>query len=264
MHEYQNLLPTVFDQIAEKIFSPHYCKPVLLRTFSKDACLSDNHKTRESLSFLHPVERETFNGYTLEKRRTEYLTGRVCAKLAVQNYHASIRQIITKFEPERIAVLPGVNGRPTISHKHNRLFPGLKVSISHSQNYAVAAVSRQHCGIDIQYPSDTLLRVWEKYCTPEEDRLLHLKLPDQKQLARLAIIWAAKEAVQKNTIHNTMPGFLNIDLKAFNDTSTDNTRFYLVMQIRKGPSAHRLFHVAATLFNGYAIALSIKGNSQNA
>lgn len=264
MYEYQNLLPTIFDQIAENLFSPHYCRPVLLGILSEDACFPDNHKTRDSLYFLHPVEKETFHGYKLAKRRTEYLTGRVCAKLAIQNHHTSSRQIITQLEPEQIAVLPGANGRPTITPKDNRLLPALEISISHSRNYAVAAVSRQHCGIDIQYSSETLLRVREKYCTPKEDRLLQLELPDQKQLSRLAILWAAKEAIQKNTIHKKMPGFLDIELKELVDRSTDNIGFHLVMQINNSPSAHHIYHVAATFFNGYSIALTIKGNSQNA
>ena len=253
----------MFDQLAETLFSPHYCRPVLLRMLSEETWPPDSHKAGDSLYFLHPKERETFSGYKLAKRRAEYLTGRACAKLAIQHYCALSQQGINRLEIGQIAIFPGTDGRPVITQQPTPQIPALEISISHSRKYAVAAVSRQHCGIDIQYLSETLLRVQEKYCAPEEDRLLRLELPGHKQLARLATLWAAKEAVQKNGSHRKMPGFQDIELKELKEIPTHSSRFHLVFQV-KGHSAHHNYPVAATLFDDYALALSIKGNSQNA
>ncbi len=88
----------------------------------------------------------------------------------------------------------------------------MDISISHSGDYGAALAACSPCGIDLQLRQDSLLKVKEKYCSEAEYRLLETFLSETDTLARLALLWAAKEAAKKALSHWQMPGFLDLEI----------------------------------------------------
>jgi phosphopantetheinyl transferase len=69
-------------------------------------------------------------------------------------------------------------------------------SISHCGDYAAAIVSRSsRVGIDVEIPTDTILRIQHKFITENEREVFHLTPGTGPQLP--TIIWSVKEAVFK-------------------------------------------------------------------
>lgn len=264
MHKYHNLLPAIFNHVAEDIFSSHYSTPVLLPVCSEIDVSPLIQEREQTISLLHPKEREVLNGYKFAKRREEFLTGRICAKLAILNYFKCLNRKQVDIEPQHIQILAEDSGRPIISPQSKLQHPSPEISISHSRGYAIATASITHCGIDIQYSSNTLLRVKEKYCTPIEDQILRQSLPSQREITRMTILWAAKEAVQKSCSHKKMPGFLELELIDIKSKSSVCATYYMHLQGKQDCSFSNTYNVITTLFKDYAIALCIKEEQKNA
>lgn len=102
---------------------------------------------RLATAVLHPMERATANGFSFDKRRTEYLAGRVAAKRAVG-------RLVPDLPPTALAIVPSTHnsraGAPVVLGADGRPLP-LAVSISHSAGWAVAcATSRGEIGLDLE------------------------------------------------------------------------------------------------------------------
>lgn len=65
------------------------------------------------------------------------------------------------------------------------------ISISHSNRYAVVAVSPRQAGIDVEEPHERVMRVREKFLSPEELRFTGTSV------WRTTLAWTAKEALFK-------------------------------------------------------------------
>ena len=69
-------------------------------------------------------------------------------------------------------------------------------SISHCGDYAAAIVSRsKRVGVDIEIPTDKVLKIRHKFLHPEE--LESLDESGEERLHRLTLLWSCKEAVFK-------------------------------------------------------------------
>ena len=71
---------------------------------------------------------------------------------------------------------------------------GMHFSISHTKNFVAVIVSNKPVGVDIEYKSDRIFRITEKFMHPEE--LKTLSECSEKQKFAL-ICWCAKETVYK-------------------------------------------------------------------
>ena len=71
---------------------------------------------------------------------------------------------------------------------------GMHFSISHTKNFVAVIVSNKPVGIDIEYKSDRIFRITEKFMHPDE--LKTLSECSEKQKFAL-ICWCAKETVFK-------------------------------------------------------------------
>jgi 4'-phosphopantetheinyl transferase EntD len=80
------------------------------------------------------------------------------------------------------------NGEPYLVGSH------LHISISHTKNFVAVAVAPFRIGIDIEYTSDRVLRIQEKFLNPIELDFL-AKATDRRASALL--FWCAKEALYK-------------------------------------------------------------------
>ena len=253
----KNLFPAALRKGAIEIFGDQSMQPVLLGLLS--ATTNSEHPLPDSCSSktLHPNEIDILSGYRFPKRRSEYLTGRICAKMAIQKFIT-----LTKTHP-RPLILPEIEitntatRRPIVRiHGANTDVPKLDISIAHSGDFGVALASGSRCGIDLQRHEETLLRVKDKYCSEREHRLLETFLTDNDMITRLNILWAAKEAAKKALSYWQMPGFLDLELqelKRFTNCITLSLR----IPHAKSNQMPKEATVAAGMFGDYALAICL-------
>lgn len=162
-------------------------------------------------------EQGRFQGLHQEKRRSEWLGGRIAAKVAVLDYLRSRRSQGNNenplWKPASFPIMTTPTGRPFLAPDHSAYGGEAPyISISHSQKYALAVAAATPCGIDIQVSRTTLLRVKDRFCSPQEETTLTAHLPTLTELERLTLLWAAKEAIKKRGGNGTMPGFLDLEV----------------------------------------------------
>ncbi len=166
--------------------------------------------------YLTPLEQTCFLKFKYEKRKIEWLGGRIAAKHAVM-------RLLTPDRPHNLmnwqewCVVPDQHNRPFIeSSGKTRKNPAPYISISHSNGLAVAMAAATPCGIDIQKISSTVTRVKEKFMRPEENAILTRcrcgHIAEMDAAARLTLLWSAKEAFKKTFFLTPLPGFLELNL----------------------------------------------------
>ncbi len=93
------------------------------------------------------------------------------------------------------------NGKPFLNN-------GLYISISHSNDYAVLAISKKNIGIDIEKKQTKLQRVAPKFIGSEKAFITN-------DLVYLTKIWTAKEAIYKLKNHKGLSFKKNIHINPF-------------------------------------------------
>lgn len=206
---------------------------------------------------LSPQEFETLKAFKLPKRRSQWLTGRLCAKQAVVGYCRKYLPHLPEFYQTHIHIRNASTGRPELDGK--QLPPalhGLDISISHSGDYAIALASSAPCGIDIQQRSETLTRVRDRFCLKEEEVILQRQLPTLDSLWQLTLLWAAKEAAKKALSCHEMPGFLQFILTDIGEIKSSAFIFYF-QHDRQGLLPLVALRIAVTHFDDYALAICL-------
>ncbi len=243
----------IFDIIPQHLLAlSHRLFPSSIPTAVILPLIDLEHETAPLDQWLHEKELAQLAGYVYPKRRREWLAGRICAKQALRTFfqHSSKPPLIPEHNLCRVA--SEESGQPYFGQLPGISSPPPNLSITHSKSLAAALVCATHCGIDIQYPSEGLQRVKERFCTEEEEQRLQQSLPHLPQLSRLALLWTGKEAVKKMVSPAGIPGFQEI--KLCNITDTDNTDTLLHFSIATVQSTS-LPVVAGLLSNGYGMAL---------
>ncbi|PID77465.1 MAG: hypothetical protein CSB24_01305 [Deltaproteobacteria bacterium] len=209
MHQQARRLRSV--NIFPQEFVPEFAKvldtelaPVVISTMDTLQTLADGDG-----SFFSPDERALLDRISSEKRKNEFISGRISAKMAVGDFIGADERTY-----KQISIVNTKSGRPEARCRDAACcsFDG-KLSISHSGGYGCALAAGQHCGIDIQKKSATLERVKSRYCFEQELNILAASLPVQDRMQQLCLLWTAKEAVKKSLDHLQMPGFMNIVLR---------------------------------------------------
>ncbi|HSC52683.1 MAG TPA: 4'-phosphopantetheinyl transferase superfamily protein [Phnomibacter sp.] len=134
------------------------------------------HITEDESFFLEwvPVSRE----FTHPHKRLQHLAGRFLLQHLFPDFPLSLIQIATTRKPYL----------PQESHHF---------SISHCGNYAAAIVStRQRVGIDIEQPSERVLKIAPKFLHEQEVALLQ-PFAGSELVKRATLLWCAKEAMYK-------------------------------------------------------------------
>lgn len=235
-----------------EIFGKQSFQPVLLELLPAQMPL-----TEPIPSLLHQDEAAVLSSYRLPKRRSEYLTGRICAKIAVREL---LNQTTAPPPPEKLSAIQisnTENGRPVIYiHALKNTPLKMDISISHSGDYGAALAAGSPCGIDLQLRQDSLLKVKEKYCSDAENRLLETFLSKTGTLTRLALLWAAKEAAKKTLSHWQMPGFLDLEM-----SDIKNFTHYTVLTLHVINIKNQLMppkvKVIAGMFKEHALAICL-------
>ncbi len=207
-------------------------------------------------AILHQKEIITLNGYRLPKRRAEFLSGRIAAKMALKRFLASGGQdLLAPLNTVEITNEP--NGRPIVCLDARKDWPGPEISITHGGEYAAALAAQSPCGIDIQQQRDNLLRVREKYCSCEELQVLGKLLPEMASLSRLVLLWAAKEAAKKALSYRQMLGFLELELMPPAQRLDRCHSLTLAVRVKNNAQMPDAVTVLATLFADYGLAICI-------
>jgi len=202
--------------------------------------------------WLHEKEMEQLAGYLYPKRRQEWLAGRICAKQALHSFLHNTPKPPPLPDHHRWRVAAEESGRPYFKQLPGIALPFPQLSITHSKSFAAALVSTRPCGIDIQYPSEGLDRVKERFCTEKEAERLQQSLPHLPHLSRLSLLWTGKEAIKKMLSPTGIPGFHEIALGDI--TTLNKTETLLHFSTTKVPKTS-LPVLAGLLNNGYGLAL---------
>lgn len=67
-----------------------------------------------------------------------------------------------------------------------------QISVSHNSQWAVVAIGRHRCGVDVESLNRNYERIASRYISPTEDRL-----PESNNPLFRPLIWSAKEAIYK-------------------------------------------------------------------
>ncbi|WP_159441335.1 4'-phosphopantetheinyl transferase family protein [Desulfopila aestuarii] len=220
---------------------------------------------------LTPIERQVLNdkeiataeSFSLEKRQNEWLTTRVCAKMAALQYHATITGSPISLSPREIYISNNQTGRPELDGTLTQELQSTDLSISHGAGFGLALIADSRCGIDIQEPRDSIIRVRDKFCTPEEEELLHHTLGELPERHYLTLLWTAKEAGKKALSHMRMPGFGELILTDL-EPHTGGWAIHFLVSTRQFQGYPATLTVAAELYDGYSISICLSGELINA
>ncbi|MCD7775176.1 MAG: 4'-phosphopantetheinyl transferase superfamily protein [Clostridiales bacterium] len=102
--------------------------------------------------------------------------------------------------PQKIEFYRGQHGKPYIAEN-------IHFNISHSENYAVAAVSENEIGVDVEKIRQPKMRTAEKFCTEREKALV----TDAISFFRL---WTLKEAYLKCIGDGIYGGLKSVEFSA--------------------------------------------------
>lgn len=158
--------------------------------------------------YLSAAELEQWSGFHLEKRRAEWLGGRIAAKWAAT-------ELLNEAEMDwpSLVIQSEEDGRPYLAAGFRPVVPF--ISISHSGHLAAALAANLPCGLDIQQLSEKIHTVKKRFATPEEEAILTAALPQSvTETERLTLLWAAKEAMRKMVRISPLLGLLEIRLLA--------------------------------------------------
>jgi 4'-phosphopantetheinyl transferase EntD len=253
---FTDIFPVRLSESLRKIFDPTPFSPAVISMIPA--------ADEIEFGFLCPEEYAQLQKYKLPKRRSEFLSGRLCAKLAVSRYLEESLRIRPGME--QIEICNNENGRPFLCLHPEQPFAVPEISISHSSGYAAAIAARHRCGIDIQKQDKSLIKVQEKFCADREYTLLRKSIREGDKLRRLALLWSAKEAIQKTfSIEKGVISFSSIRLQRGEETAGGCTIFSFLLPPKSSLSTkENIIKVVAVTLADYAIAVSISGDKSDA
>jgi len=148
------------------------------------------------LRFLTGREMEHFRSLCVNRRRIEWLAGRLNLKLLLSKF------IGRGYDFQSFEILPGAGGHPVASLRHGGLMQipirnGL--SLSHREGATASAVSAEPgtaIGIDVELMETRDRAMLDDYFLPAEADILDA-LPGDLALCGIALGWSIKESVLK-------------------------------------------------------------------
>lgn len=211
--------------------------------------------------YLCREERERFHAFRYEKRKTEWLAGRIAAKCAGLQLHNNDEQICReKKQWHQLQISADNSGKPIVIWFSMESSSTVCISISHSKGFAVAIAARENCGVDIQQVTPAVERVEERFVTSEEKNILAEISDLYGRRAALTLLWSAKEAVKKTSAGAFLPGFLDIRLKSL-QKSGDAFLFAVNVQYKESiQNVSQLIWVK--LLDGFSYAVTTRNQGR--
>jgi len=219
---------------------------------------------KTAASCLSGEELLRLSRFTSPKRKREWLGGRIAAKLAAARLLEQVESEDNSVDWYGHIIMVDKNGRPFLSVNNWNPASSVDISISHSGSVAAAlAVDNGYCGVDIQKVSEQAIKVSERFCTHKEKKILQAFFPvgADNQAIPLTKLWAAKEALRKASLLDSLPGFLELELIEITEEpvykKTDLRRFVFKWKKPAG-SIHEICSVAVTHIENYALAFTVR------
>ncbi|MFH1215895.1 MAG: 4'-phosphopantetheinyl transferase superfamily protein [Pseudomonadota bacterium] len=214
-------------------------------------------------TFLTDVEKEKFFLFRYDKRKVEWLGGRIAAKYAVLQIIEAKRTVFTPsgdFLQLEIAAdqagKPFVTGREIVS-----IDKQVHLSISHSGQWAAAIAAPVSCGIDIQLVNPTIERVKGRFINSAENAMVEALHEIYGNQIALTSVWAAKEAVKKASCGQSLPGFNEIGITAL---QKDGNGFIVTAVVtgKKGEKENAVM-VWLEMLEGGVLAFTLADEDEN-
>jgi len=153
---------------------------------------SAQNLTEPPEAFLSAAELEKYRAFRFEKRRDDWLLGRWTAKRLLQA--AILQETNELLARDAIEIFNDADHAP---HVTCDLLPAtLHLSISHSNQSALCAVSEKAVGADLELIEPREDYLARDYFTAREQARVNASSPAQRDLVVTAI-WSAKEAALK-------------------------------------------------------------------
>ena len=200
------LAQAIFEECWSR-WQQHFSPEVRLRLGAVELAALADCTPEMTSKYLSADELSRWTGFSQEKRRTEWLGGRLAAKCAVAGPLAE-----ATVAWKTLVIRNEEDGRPYVATEtHGAAF----ISISHSGHMAAALAANLPCGLDIQRPGTNILRVKTRFALRQEEAILAASLPKTfTETERLTMLWAAKEAARKMVRINPLLGLLELRLLA--------------------------------------------------
>jgi len=182
--------------LTDGIFEDLFPTGLLASTFVDLAQLDT---TLQGHPDLTPAERDLMSGLRVEKRRRDWLGGRLAAKRAVIRL-ASVGGF--DWHPtslQDVEVLPSPTREPIVYSSETRLPVPVQVSISHSGQCAAAVASRSdhwRIGLDLERAGATDPALYHLAFRDSETREIE-RVPPRLRPVAVLVLWTAKEAISK-------------------------------------------------------------------
>jgi 4'-phosphopantetheinyl transferase len=185
---------------------------------------------------LTEAEMDRFAQFRNQKRKVEWLAGRMAAKTAFSRF-AQAEDGFQR-DPE-VSVLYEASGAPIFKD-----YPEVTLSISHSNEYALAVAAGFGIGVDIERIEPRPMALTDYFFCEDERRLLENDCPLQTQKeAMITWLWSRKEALSK---------FLRLGGKL------DFSRLNVVHDwVKVEESTHNEVHLVSGECAGYCISLAL-------
>lgn len=204
------------EQLQEALDHPH---GMWLAVIDLKSLAMESQRTNEKVMvdrYLSASEKQRFAGFSYEKRKNEWLGGRIGAKIVVARCMAENNTAVKTAVPwHDIIIRNKESGRPycIVGRKEQLPLVCPDISISHSNDMAAAmAVDKGKCGIDIQQVTLKTVKVKKRFCTQEEFDIMQGFLPEVNETMLLTPLWAAKEALRKAADKSPAPGYQELQL----------------------------------------------------
>ncbi len=173
---------TIYDLCFERKDKMHIGKLVLIDLKHAEQLLRVGHH------FLSDFEKEKLTQIGSEKRKLDYLSGRVCSKIALDAFNKGTKH-------DQFSIDNGIFGFPIV--KSIKAVNNLKVCISHTKSIggAISFKEEHPVAIDIECVSADIQKFKEDIIT-EKEHLQITTLSINQDIAYTAL-WTAKEALSK-------------------------------------------------------------------
>ncbi len=188
--------------------------------------------------WLVGYEKVRYNKITNEKRKTEYLAGIIAAKIM----YASI-ELLDEYTDIEIKKTP--KGQPYFYNRITKEKSNWKLSISHSHDFAIAAVSEQPIGVDIEKIEERKESFYREAFTPKEQQNI------TNDMKKGTTYWTAKEAVSK-----ALGEGLNVNLKDIEITEEKEGKLIANIKDKTTKINEKVIHVKNSVTDHYSVSMA--------
>lgn len=228
-------------------------KIVRINLYLLEICIRENKIHEIAEYYLCEEERKKFYSFRYEKRKTEWLGGRIAVKYAVLLLQNNEEKIWGKSHWQQIKIKSYSSGKPFVESPALSNNTPLYVSISHSEKWAIAIASYEDCAIDVQRVTKKVERIQQRFVTNNEIKILEKNLNKTKRLREaLTLLWSAKESVKKISNIDKMLCFFDITLESVEEYEN----LIILKLITTLPPKYKI--VKARLLDEYAYAVAFR------